>query len=294
VDKRLWINIGLLGFIVLLSIIALNSGEETNQELPRLSNISQNEIVQIKVLRKDLDDFEFNKQNETWQLSSPKQFRANSARINAMLRMLNVESYGQLNPADVDLMQLGLAEPIVIMKLNNHEFKFGNTDAIDQRRYVLFDGKIHLTNDSLYQQLMTNAAFFADPELLPENFKINSIQFPENKIESINGQWQLKTLMDISPDQLKRIIFSWENASAISVDKYEPVESSEPDSIIKISSNNNESIRFVIVSSEPHLILGRKDLGIQFHMGSDETEKLLLIESVDINAEAEPIGLELN
>jgi hypothetical protein len=29
-------------------------------------------------------------------------------------------------------------------------------------------------------------------------------------------------------------------------------------------------------------------------MGSDETEKLLLIESVDINAEAEPIGLELN
>jgi hypothetical protein len=93
---------------------------------------------------------------------------------------------------------------------------------------------------------------------------------------------------------LKRIIFNWENASAISADKYEPVESSEPESVIKISSNNNESIRFVIVSSEPHLILGRKDLGIQFHMGSDETEKLLLIESVDINAEAEPIGLELN
>jgi len=294
VDKRLWINIGLLGLIILLCIIVLNSGDEAKLELTRLSDIDQNEIVQIKVLRKDLEDFEFNKQNETWQLSSPKQFRANSARINAMLRMLNVESYGQLNPADVDLMQLGLAEPIVIMKLNNHEFKFGNTDAMDQRRYILFDGKIHLSNDFLYQQLMTNAAFFADPKLLPENFKINSIQFPENKIESINGQWQLETLMDISPDQLKRIIFNWENASAISADKYEPVESSEPESVIKISSNNNESIRFVIVSSEPHLILGRKDLGIQFHMGSDETEKLLLIESVDINAEAEPIGLELN
>lgn len=293
-DKRLWINIGLLGLIILLCIIVLNSGDEAKLELTRLSDIDQNEIVQIKVLRKDLEDFEFNKQNETWQLSSPKQFRANSARINAMLRMLNVESYGQLNPADVDLMQLGLAEPIVIMKLNNHEFKFGNTDAMDQRRYILFDGKIHLSNDFLYQQLMTNAAFFADPKLLPENFKINSIQFPENKIESINGQWQLETLMDISPDQLKRIIFNWENASAISADKYEPVESSEPESVIKISSNNNESIRFVIVSSEPHLILGRKDLGIQFHMGSDETEKLLLIESVDINAEAEPIGLELN
>ncbi len=262
--------------------------------MPRLSNIDQNDIVQIKVLRKDLDDFEFNKQNETWKMIAPQQFRANSARINALLRMLKAESHGQLNPAEVDLEQLGLSDSIVIIQLNDYEFKFGNTDAIDQRRYVLFDGKIHLTNDFLYHQLMTNAAFFADPKLLPENFKINIIQFPENKIELVNEQWQLETPMNISPDQLKRIIFSWENASAISAEKYEPVESSEPASTIKVLSSNNESIQFVIVSTDPHLILGRKDLGIQLHMGSDETKKLLLIEGEDTSEEAEPVGLELN
>lgn len=288
-DKRFWINIGLLGFIILLCVILLNN-EEANQELPRLSNIDQNDIVQIKVLRKDLDDFEFNKKNEVWHLTSPQKFRANSARINAMLRMLKAEPHGQLNPDEVELEQLGLSEPVVIMKLNDHEFKFGNTDAIDQRRYVLFDRKIHLINDFLYQQLMTNAAFFADPKLLPENFKIDSIQFPENKIELVNDQWQLETLMDISPDQLKRIIFNWENASAISADKYEAAESPEAESIIKISSSNNESVLFIIVSTEPHLILGRKDLGIQYHMGSDETGRLLLIEK-ETSENSEPVML---
>jgi len=291
VDKRLWINIGLLGLIVLLSILVFSSGKETNQTLQRLSNIDQNEIIKIKVIRKDLKDFEFNKQDETWQLTTPQQFRANNARINAMLRMLNVESHSQLNPSEVNLERLGLINPAVIMRLNNHEFKFGNTDAIDQRRYVLFEGKIHLTNDFLYQQLMTNIAFFADPKLLPKSFKINSIEFPENKIEAFNSQWQLQTPMDISPDQLKRIIFSWENSLAISAEEYQPAEAT---SVIKITSTDNEAIQFVIVSTEPHLILARKDLGIQFHMGSDETKKLLLIEDMRINDETEPAGLELN
>ncbi len=275
-DKRLWINIGLLGLVILLCVLALNSEEETKQDLPRLSNIDQNDIVQIQVLRKDLEDFKFNKQNETWYMTAPQQFRANNSRINAMLRLLKTESFGQLDPAEVNLEQLGLSDPVVAIKFNGHEFKFGITDAIDQRRYVLFDGKVHLTNDSLYQQLMTNAAFFADTRLLPESFKITAIQFPENKLEKVNDGWQLETLMDISPDQLKRIAFSWANATAISADKYEPTETTEAKSIIKISSANNESIQFVIVATEPHLILGRKDIGLQYHMGSDVAGQLLL------------------
>lgn len=281
-DKRIWINISLLGLIIVLTLVVLNSGKETKQPLTRLSSINQNDIVQIKVLRKDLDDFEFNKQNETWQLTSPQQFRANSARINAMLKMLSSESFAQLDPGEVKLEQLGLADPVVTMTLNDHEFKFGNTDAIDQRRYVLFDGKVHLTNDFLYQQLMTNAAFFADPKLLPESFKIDSIQFPENKVEFVNGYWHSKPSLNISPDKLKEVIFNWENATAISASKFEPSES-KPEATIKISSTDNKTISFVIVSTEPYLILGRKDIGIQYHMGSDESDRLFLHKNNESN-----------
>ncbi len=270
-------------------MILLNTEEET-QELARLSTIDHNDIVQIKISRKDKEDFAFNKQGETWYMDSPQHFRANNSRINAMLRMLSVKSYSQLNSAEVDLETIGLADPAIVMKLNDHEFKFGKTEAIDLHRYILYNGEIHLTNDFLYHQLMTSAAFFADPRLLPEKMEFNSIQFPENKIELVDGQWQLQTLMDISPDQLKRLVFNWKNSAAISTSKY---KAPETESIIKISSANNVSIQFVIVSTEPHLVLGRKDIGIQYNMASDEARKLLLSSDVNINEEAEPIGLEL-
>jgi len=290
VNKQLWINIGLLGFIILLSVFLIVSENEEIPELPRLSAIDQNDIVQIKILRRDLDNFIFNKQNEIWRMDAPQQLLANPARINAMLRILDVESYSQLNPAEANLDTLGLSNPIVIMKLNNYEFKFGKTDAIDQRRYVLFDGKIHLTSDSLYNQLMANAAFFADMKILPEKIKLKSIQFPENKIELIDNQWQLQSLMDISPDQLNRIAFNWQNAAAISVRKY---EAPEKESFITLSMEKGILIKLVVVATEPHLILGRKDLNIQYHMGREETNKLLLIEGVDINEETASPVLEL-
>lgn len=290
-DKRLAINLSLIGFIILLSVLVFNTDNQSEQTLTRLSSIDQKTIHQIKILRKEVDDFEFEKQNDQWQLTKPQFFRANHARINAMLRMLNVESHSQLNPAEVNLKSLGLDNPVVIMNLNEHEFKFGNTDAIDQRRYVLYEDKIHLTNDFLYQQLMTNAAFFADPKILPAGFKIESITFPENKIEHVNGQWNTNPLLDISPEQLKRIIFSWETTAAISADAYKPAASV---STIKIESKDNESIHLDIVSTEPHLILGRKDIGIQFHMGSDEAKKLLLLEGINPDELKETTGLELH
>jgi hypothetical protein len=291
VKNRLWINLGLLGLIVILIIFVLNDGQETGKELQRLSTIDKNTIKQIQVFRKDLDNFQFDKKDNGWFLTSPQQYRANSARINAMLRMLEVESHAQLNPAEIDLKQLSLEDPIVTMKLNDHEFQFGNTDAIDQRRYVLFQNKIHLTNDSLYQQLMANAAFFADPNLIPDSFKISSIEYPDNILKQVDEQWQLETLMDIKPDQLKRIPFNWENALAISA---EPFKQPEAAATIKINSTDNKQIQYVIVSKEPHLVLGRKDLGIQFHMGSDETNKLLLIENTDMSEETETPGLQLH
>jgi uncharacterized protein DUF4340 len=290
VDKRFFINIGLLVFIAILSFLIINSGEKTNPVLPHISTINQSDIVQIKVRRKNLDDFSFEKRNESWHMIEPQPFLANNARINAILRILKSESHSQLNPADVNLDIVDLKDPTIILELNNHEFRFGNTDAIDQRRYVLFEGKIHLTNDFLYNQLMTNAAFFANPQLLSEETDITSIAYPENKIELVEGQWQLQNLMDISPDQLKRIVFNWKNASALKVSKY---EAPETESFITISTTKGETIDFVIVSYKPHLIFGRKDIDIQYEMASEETKKLLLIDNSKIDEETELFDLEL-
>lgn len=288
-DKRIWINVGLLAFIIVLSVIFVMPEQNIKQELPLISNIEPNDIVRIEVLRKGLDNFIFNSKGEDWYMSAPQQFLANSARINAMLRLLKTESHGQLIPGDVNLARFDLVDPIITLKLGDHEFQFGNTDAIDQRRYVLFDKTIHLTNDFLYQQLTTNAAFFADKKILPPGFDIKAIEFPDNIIEKQDNQWKTGSLIDIKPDQLKQIIFNWENVNAISVGKY---TAPETESRIVVTSTNDNFIVFVIVSTEPHLILGRKDLGIQYHLGSDETDKLLLKENLDTSIKPVPTDIE--
>jgi hypothetical protein len=244
VDKRIWINVGLLVFIVVLFVVVFVPEKNTEQDLPLLTNIDSNDIVKIEV---------------------------------------------HLNPAEVELARFELTDPVIAIKFNDYIFQLGNTDAIDQRRYVLFNNMINLVDDSLYQQLTTNAAFFADPKILPVNFDISAIDFPENRLELVDDQWQMHSLMDIHPDQLKRIIFNWNNASAISVAKYAAPEIAA--SII-VSSARGDNITFEIVSTEPYLILGRKDLGIQYHLGSDEGENLLLPKTPDTNTLSDKPGEE--
>lgn len=275
-NKRIWINVGLLVFILILYTVLTVPDKNESQSLALLSSIDTNEITKIEVIRKELDNFLFNKEGESWKMISPLSVLANNARINAMLRLLKTEVHGQINPNEIELKRFDLDPAKITVKLNEHTFRFGNTDAIDQRRYVLFENKIYLTNDSLYAQLTTNAAFFADTKLLPEGIKINAIQFPENKIEKQNGEWQLQNIMDINPLELKQIVFSWKNAMAISTSK---IAEDQTGATITIMTKKDRSIKFVIVKTEPNLILGRKDLGIQYHLGSDEADKLLLKET---------------
>jgi hypothetical protein len=137
---------------------------------------------------------------------------------------------------------------------------------------------------------MTNATFFADNQLLFKNIEINSIQFQKNKMELIDDQWQLQVPMDISPDHLKQIVFAWKNTSALKVTKYDPPEK---ETFITISTTKNETIKFVVISIEPYLVLGRKDIGIQYSIGNDEAKKLLLYKDSETTEESEPMGLEL-
>ena len=275
-SKHAKINLALAVIIIILLLVSTSVDKEPVIKKVRVSDIDPGSISEITVSRLDKADLVFKKVDDSWQMQSPLQVQANTARINAMLRLLNSESHNQLNPEEVELARFELDTPAVSLQLNDHVFQLGNTDGIDQRRYVLFAGTIHMVNDFLYAQLVSNPGFFADPRLVAEGKNITAIAFPENVFTLVDGEWQMQTLMDIKPDQLKQLAYSWENALALSVSSYEQPAQDFP---ISITTSDNETLVFDIVSTEPHLVLGRQDLGIQYHMGSDEAQKLLLQEN---------------
>ena len=270
------INLGLAACVALLLAALFLFKPEAGGEPARLAAGLQRDMInRIEVRRQALADLIFEKAGADWFMRAPLALRANPARLDTLLRLPATESHAELDPANHPPERFGLGQPAIIMKLNEHEFRFGGTDAIDGRRYILFEGRIHLTDDFLYRQLTTNAAFFAELKLLPEAFTIARIRFPDNELYKANGQWRLKTPRDISPAQLQRGVGAWRDAVAISAGAFKPTTAPER---IRVIAEDGQTLEFIIVATEPYLILGREALGIQFHMGSDDAQRLLLWE----------------
>ena len=271
-NQRIWINISLLVIIFVLSVIIFFNKNEIEDELLPLSSINPKSIININVQRKNLDNLFFSKSDGVWNMITPLQFQANRARIESILKILETKSYKQFNLDEVDIAQFALRNPAIILELNENKFSFGTNNPINQRRYILFNKKIHMIDDFHFPQLTTNAAYFAETKLLPDKANIISITFPEYTIQLNNGKWQA-SIPEYDEEKVKQIINKWGKISAISVSKYEKQEGQKT---ITINSMSGQEINFAIVATAPYLILGREDLGIQYNMGMDDAKQMFL------------------
>lgn len=269
-NQRIWINIFLLVVIISLSATIFLSKDKTSDEFIILSKIDPNNIEKIKIQRKALDTLSFNKKEGKWYIDLPFKFKANPNRIESILNLLTTKSYKKLKLDEVDIAQFDLREPRVILTLNNYEFSFGTTNPIDQKRYILFDQEIYLTNDFLFPQLMVSFEFFLETKLLPDNINITSIKFPEYEIQKNENKWT-STKKDHNKEKIKDLVSKWEKAIALSVNQYEKKDN---EGIISILNSSGERINFAIIETEPYLILAREDIGIQYNMGSDNTHNM--------------------
>ena len=281
-NKRIWVNILLLIFVILLSIIILSDKDNIESQTSSLSTLDPNTISTIEIQRKNLETLSFNKNDDKWEIISPVQIQANLIRIASILNILRTKSYKEIKLNDVDIAQFDLRDPKVILKLDQNNFQFGTTNPIDQKRYVLFDETIHLIDDYLFAQLMVNVYFFAENKLLPDDKKIASINFPDNKIYKNNNQW-VSTKKDYDDKKIKNIIKAWENAVAVRVGKYQINDgSSEKDCdynkscnpAISIETISGEIISFSIEKEKPNLVLARESVYIQYTISADDSRQM--------------------
>ncbi len=270
VNQRIWINISLLIIIFVLSVIIFFNKNEIEDKLLPLSSINPKSIININVQRKNLDNLSFSKNDGVWNMITPLQFQANRARIESILKILETKSYNQFNLDEVDIAQFALRSPAVILELNENKFSFGTSNPINQRRYILFNKKIHMIDDFHFPQLTTNAAYFAETKLLPDKTNIILIRFPEYTIWLNNGKWQA-SIPEYDEEKVKKIINKWKEIIAISVSRYEKQEGQKT---ITINSLSGQEINFAIVATAPYLILGREDLGIQYNMSMDDAKQM--------------------
>jgi len=161
VNKRALLNLLLVALIVIVAaFLGLTDSDDAPSAPVTVSTIDPNSINYITVSRAGQAELQFSKQADGWRLQSPLPAPANSTRIKAMLAILNARSYSQYDVAGLDPDQFGIRNPAVTLRLNEHEFRFGVTAALDDRRYLLYQDRLHLINDGLFQQLQQAPEFF--------------------------------------------------------------------------------------------------------------------------------------
>lgn len=275
-SSRLLLNLFLLCCVIALAAFLFSgTSEPPTETITRLTDIPPGSISRIRIERHDRDLITFIKQKGGWLMTSPYQVPASEARINALLRLPMVQSHARLDVSAIDLTRFGLAMPQVTLRLDDHVFLFGDTEALDERRYVLTADSVHLINDTLYPQLLTAATFFISPRLLPEAAGLLSLQLPEHTLQRTDRQWIIEPAGDIDPAILPVLIKAWQQVSAITISPYAQEQGSGE---IHIRLADGGQLLFRIISLPPKLILARPDLGIQYHIDSNTAEQLFVPE----------------
>ena len=281
-QKRLITNLLLLivvGILTTVFILSDKQGDEVKTAL--LSNIDAAGIEHITVRQSSKEDIVFNRQGQQWFVTSPIHAIARTSRVNAILHLLKSRSLAQIDVEDNSLEVYQLDPAILSLKMNSHEFFFGTTEPIDDRRYVMFDNSIHLVNDHLFHQLRQSPMFFVSPRLVPEQEIISSIQFSDQSISKVNNSWTIFPANNVVSSELPgSLVQQWQKAEARQILQY---QGTDVDEKVILKYKSGHTVYFDVISKIPELILGRTDLTLQYHLDKSMSERLFCCENESRN-----------
>ncbi len=268
-DIRNRLNLGLLGFVVVLLAVVLWPKAPPQPPTPTL--IDSSAIKLISILRQGYEPTLLERDSSGWQLPQFK-LPARQSLIEQILKLPNSESHASYPISEMKLGAIGLENPALCLQLDQHKLCFGNRNPLDQLRYLQIDDQVHMIYDTLSHQLSGEAKDYLSLRLLPEQAKIDQLQLSGLQLQRSENGWQVTPESHhTSADAPQILIDAWKTASALNISHY---QSDEPEEWFTLTLQDGETLRFALISSEPELILARPDLGIQYHLSEGSLQQL--------------------
>ncbi len=210
-----------------------------------------------------------------WHMTAPLSMRADDAAVDGLLQLLTLPTDAGF-PAGGDLARYGLEQPTARLTVDGTEIDFGGSQPIDQRRYVLLDGRVHLVDPMLFYRLSQNAYDWLDKRLLPEGSEVTAVQLPQATVtRDAKGRWQIapadKTL---DAGALAKLALAWQDARA---DNVAAIGRHAVEGEVALSLKGVQApLRFQIYKDADSLVLARPDLGLQYQLDPLDRAALLL------------------
>ena len=256
-----------MNVVLLLAVAALGSwlllGDPEAPPVPppvAVSSIDPTTVNRIHLGRPGNPDLLLQRSGTVWQMVSPIQARVNPFRVNSLLSLLQTYSISTVN-ADPGAVGLTDNNSVVTLAFDDEVFRFGDTNPLDQSRYLLHRNTIHLVEDTLYQQLLQDAGFFVDKHLLSDLEKLVNITLSD----------PARSITD--PALLTR----WQQLEA---DKVSLDDTTASGAELLLETTTGEQIPLRVHMSSTEVQLLRPDTGLIYHLPATQAEVLGLTTTV--------------
>ena len=276
-SPRSLLNLAMAGIAIGLGLTAwFRPGLEPPATPQPITTLRPAQVSHIRIDRLQRPSLTFTRQDGDWQLDGNPPLPASPFQVHALLAILQAQP-ARSYPADtLDLQELGLDPPQATMTLDDRTtLLIGNTEPLDNMRYVRYGATIYLIEDRYQHLINANRTNFSERRLLDPDAVITRLALPDlTLLQTTRGDWEIEPdNAGISADAIQQLLTDWQQASALYVRPHEPGTAGAR--ITLQLAGSDTPLVFELVSRTPEFILARPDLGIQYHFSNGTGERLL-------------------
>jgi hypothetical protein len=272
---RTWLNLGLLMLVAVLALLVWLRPGAPAPEVQRLTSLNPDAITRIAIKPAKKPAIEFELRNGGWWLISPIKMPANEIRLASIINLATTTSDTRYSARKLELENYGLAEPSVMVTLNQRTLDFGDINTVTYQRYVRVGNTVQLISDDIPELATADAASYVQPALLPEKAKLRALTLPKLKLERAeDGKW-ISSPAGLSQAEIEALLGAWRQAQAYQVTAYQQTGQEQSHEQVTVNLASGKQYRFVVVAQAPDLVLAHPNIGIQYHLLAADAKSLL-------------------
>lgn len=274
--SRLWLNLALLLLLgILLLVVVYEPGREVEPPPITLTRLTPGTVNHVHLKRITGKDVELVKESDgQWWMHNPYHLPANEFRVQSLLHLSQAQSLSSHALNELQPATYGLDKPRVIVTFNRTEqIKFGDTEPLQQRRYVQAGDQLHTIVDTFYYQAAASPTIYLNYSLLPPAVDIVKLVLPGLQLSIEEGQWQrTPQYPELSSDASIELINNWQHAQALEL---RPTEVKDGKADIEVYIKGQaEPIRFKLLQTEDEVSLIRLGMGLQYIIADEVHQRL--------------------
>lgn len=279
---RTLLNLVLVVVAALLALIVFyQPGIEPEQTPPPLTSADTEQIDTIRRIQEGREELRLERKEEGWFITAPIQATANPAKVKAFLEIAQAPSHSHYSIKEMDLSLVGLEPPKASLYLNDLAIDIGTTEPLNQRRYVRLGEVVHLIDDNpgISSIVALDAAGFVHTALLPGSAAITQLRLPKVEGSARSPTIDPKQTITLRQEQdtwiaegtdnkptskeIADLVAAWQQQTAQQI-KFKGDKAVL--ATVEVQRKGKPPIHFEILSTLPRPVLGRSDIGIQYHL----------------------------